>query len=99
MIEELGKWLLDIAKYIVTAYVLVRMFGNDDGSIWTLIGAVFLQLLRLGQGYILSDEVKIKIRKVNNMDYGLLGMYLFLSVIAIGSLVYVKIEDHKEQKQ
>ena len=34
MIEELGKWLLDIAKYIVTAYVLVRMFGNDDGSIW-----------------------------------------------------------------
>lgn len=37
MIEELGKWLLDIAKYIVTAYVLVRMFGNDDGSIWTLI--------------------------------------------------------------
>ncbi|MFR5130953.1 MAG: DUF6722 family protein [Segatella copri] len=41
MIEELGKWLLDIAKYIVTAYVLVRMFGNDDGSIWTLIGAVF----------------------------------------------------------
>ena len=33
------------------------------------------------------------------MDYGLLGMYLFLSVIAIGSLVYVKIEDHKEQKK
>ena len=56
-----------------------------------------MQLLRLGQGYILSDEVKIK--KVNNMDYGLLGMYLFLSVIAIGSLVYVKIEDHKEQKK
>ena len=33
------------------------------------------------------------------MDYGLLGMYLFLSIIAIGSLVYVKIEDHKEQKK
>ena len=33
------------------------------------------------------------------MDYGLLGMYLFFSVIAIGSLVYVKIEDHKEQKK
>lgn len=30
MIEELGKWLLDIAKYIVTAYVLVRMFGNPQ---------------------------------------------------------------------
>lgn len=86
------------SKIYCYSLCLVRMFGNDDGSIWTLIGAVFLQLLRLGQGYILSDEVKIKIRKVNNMDYGLLGMYLFLSVIAIGSLVYVKIEDHKEQK-
>ena len=48
MIEELGKWLLDIAKYIVTAYVLVRMFGNDDGSIWTLIGAVFFAALTFG---------------------------------------------------
>ena len=26
MIEELGKWMLDISKYIITAYVLVRMF-------------------------------------------------------------------------
>lgn len=33
------------------------------------------------------------------MDYGILGMYLFLSVIAIGSLVYVKIKDRKEQKR
>ena len=51
MIEELGKWLLDIAKYIVTA--LVRMFGNDDGSIWTLIGAVFFAALTFGTGLYL----------------------------------------------
>ena len=32
------------------------------------------------------------------MDYGLLGMYIFLALIAVGSFIYVKIEDRKEQK-
>ena len=31
------------------------------------------------------------------MDYGLLGMYIFLALIAVGSFIYVKIEDRKEQ--
>ena len=39
-----------------------------------------------------------KNRKGNNMDYGLLGMYIFLALIAVGSFIYVKIEDRKEQK-
>ena len=33
------------------------------------------------------------------MDYGLLGMYIFLALIAVGSFIYVKIEDRKEQKK
>ena len=32
------------------------------------------------------------------MDYGLLGLYIFLALIAVGSFIYVKIEDRKEQK-
>ena len=32
------------------------------------------------------------------MDYGLLGMYIFLALIVVGSFIYVKIEDRKEQK-
>ena len=32
------------------------------------------------------------------MDYGLLGRYIFLALIAVGSFIYVKIEDRKEQK-
>ena len=40
-----------------------------------------------------------KNRKGNNMDYGLLGMYIFLALIAVGSFIYVKIEDKKEQKK
>lgn len=34
------------------------------------------------------------------MSYGLLGMYIFLALIAIGSLVYSKWEDkHQQQEQ
>ena len=32
------------------------------------------------------------------MDYGLMGMYIFLALIAIGSFVYVKLEDRKEKR-
>ena len=66
MIEELGKWMLDISKYIITAYVLVRMFGKEDDSVWTLVSAVLLAALLDNQhipfclewGYILSNEEK-----------------------------------------
>ena len=32
------------------------------------------------------------------MDYGLMGMYFFLALIAIGSFVYVKLEDRKKKR-
>lgn len=32
------------------------------------------------------------------MDYGLLGMYIFLALIAVGSFIYVKIEDKKSKR-
>lgn len=32
MDEEIGKWLLDISKYIITAYILSQMFGKDNDS-------------------------------------------------------------------
>lgn len=41
MLEEIGKWLLDIAKYIITGYVLARMFGQED-SVWVVLGAVVI---------------------------------------------------------
>ena len=39
MFGEIGKWLLDISKYLITGYVLAKMFGQDD-STWVVIGAV-----------------------------------------------------------
>ena len=51
------------------------------------------------QEYLFMPKLMIaKNRKGNNMDYGLLGMYIFLALIAVGSFIYVKIEDRKEQK-
>ena len=32
------------------------------------------------------------------MDYGLMEMYIFLALIAIGSFVYVKLEDRKKKR-
>lgn len=96
MDEELGKWLLDISKYIITAYILAEMFGKDNDSIllW-LEPQSQLQPLSL-VAYILLKKVKIKkIRKENNMDTGLLIMYIFVAIIIVGSLVYSRLEDKK----
>ena len=96
MDEELGKWLLDISKYIITAYILAEMFGKDNDSIWAVQELQFqLQPLSL-VAYILLKKVKIKkIRKENNMDTGLLIMYIFVAIIIVGSLVYSRLEDKK----
>ena len=100
MIEELGKWMLDISKYIITAYVLVRMFGKEDDSVWTLVSAILLAALLFGMGLYFVKRGKENFKKERKiiMDYGLLGMYIFLALIAVGSFIYVKIEDRKEQK-
>ena len=44
MFGEIGKWLLDISKYLITGYVLAKMFGQED-STWVVIGAVVVAAL------------------------------------------------------
>ena len=63
MIEELGKWMLDISKYIITAYVLVRMFGKEDGSVWTLVSAILLAALLFGMGLYFVKRGKENLKK------------------------------------
>ena len=60
MDEEIGKWLLDISKYIITAYILSQMFGKDNDSIWAFVGAVSLAVLLFGWGYYLMNRGKKK---------------------------------------
>lgn len=56
MKKELGKWLMDIAKYIATAVILSSVFG--DVETWQLyIGATVAFTASLGFGlYIVSDN-------------------------------------------
>lgn len=46
---EFGKWLMDVAKYMLTALLLANVFGNMDslGAIWLVI---FLITAILGLG-------------------------------------------------
>ena len=64
MDEEIGKWLLDISKYIITAYILSQMFGKDNDSWWSFIGAVLLAVLLFALGYYLIKKGK------SNKSYG-----------------------------
>ncbi len=63
MEEEIGKWLLDISKYIITAYILSQMFDKDDNSVWTFIGAVTLAAGLLGIGLLLIKRGKVSNNK------------------------------------
>lgn len=46
---ELGKWLLDVAKYMLTALLFANFFG-DMSSEGTIIVVVMLMLALLGMG-------------------------------------------------
>ena len=57
MRKELGKWLMDIAKYIVTAVMISSMFGDIDSATMYVAGAIAV-LGTLSWGLILvSDRV------------------------------------------
>lgn len=58
MDEEIGKWLLDISKYIITGYVLVRMFGKEENTLRTFIGAIALAAFLFVVGLVLIRKGK-----------------------------------------
>ncbi len=57
MIEELGKWLLDISKYIITGYVIAKMLGKDD-SAFILVLAVLVAAILAVLGFYLIKKGK-----------------------------------------
>ncbi len=44
MYKEIGKWFLDVAKYIVTAYILTTMFVKID-TIFAALGAIAIMVI------------------------------------------------------
>lgn len=60
MRKEFGKWLMDVAKYIVTAVVLASVFGGAEPVI-IYAGGVIAAMVSLGFGlYFVADQKEIK---------------------------------------
>lgn len=56
MRKELGKWLMDIAKYIITAVVLSSVFGEIESWVLYVIGIVSVAATLIIGLYLVSDR-------------------------------------------
>ena len=84
MFGEIGKWLLDISKYLITGYVLAKMFGQDD-STWVVIGAVVVAALLFVLGLYCLRKDKDKNNKKKGKYYGFWIVYYVWLFVAFGS--------------
>lgn len=57
MKKELGKWLMDIAKYMTTALLLSSAFG-DMGNAWVVTAVIASSLITLVIGLLLVGKDK-----------------------------------------
>lgn len=58
MKKELGKWLMDIAKYITTAVVLTSIFGDVQERWIIYVGGSLAVIVTLLAGLWLVKEEK-----------------------------------------
>lgn len=90
MKKELGKWLMDIAKYITTAVVLTSIFGDVQERWIIYVGGSLAVIVTLLAGlWLVKDK-----RKENKM--GALVMFGLVSTIAIIGVIYFS---HQEKKK
>ncbi len=59
MKKELGKWLMDIAKYMTTALLLSSAFGDMDNP-WIIVFVIFSAAATLLIGLFLVRTKKEK---------------------------------------
>ena len=58
MKKELGKWLMDIAKYITTAVVLTSIFGDVQEK-WIIYIGGSLTITQLSQVQVAVDKQQV----------------------------------------
>ena len=59
MKKELGKWLMDIAKYIATAVILTSVFGEISEQWVIYVGGLVAVILTLTVGlWLIKDKKK-----------------------------------------
>lgn len=56
MKESLGKWLMDIAKYITTAVILSSIFGDIEQRWVVYLGGVVAIIITLTFGLLLQRK-------------------------------------------
>ena len=78
MKKELGKWFMDIAKYMVTALLLSSALGNMNRP-WVFVGVMIGTILTLGWGLILINKDK---KQKEGEEYGRSNSIDFCFVIS-----------------
>ena len=58
MEREFGKWLMDIAKYIVTVIILTSALGGVVGTIHYIICAILVTIIMLGGLFLVKRGEK-----------------------------------------
>lgn len=61
--KEVGKWLMDVAKYIATAVVITSIFGGMVNKGWVVAVGLIAIILMLVCGVILIDQGKAEQEK------------------------------------
>ena len=56
MKEELGKWLMDISKYIITAVLITALLGNIENTILMIALATVVAITTLVIGLALVNN-------------------------------------------
>jgi signal transduction histidine kinase len=71
MKEEIGKWLMDIAKYVATAIVITGIFSDvtDIRAIVTLGVIICLPVLVIGL-YLIKQAKEKDINNINKKKKG-----------------------------
>ncbi len=59
MKKELGKWLMDVAKYMTTALLLSSTFG-DMKNPWVIASVIMASIITLFAGLCLINDKKKK---------------------------------------
>ena len=65
--HKIGKWFMDVAKYIATAFLLTQIFGGMGDSAYIIIYALIsvVVIFALGVSIIHSDDEDQKRREHN----------------------------------
>ncbi|OAV68124.1 hypothetical protein Barb6XT_01156 [Bacteroidales bacterium Barb6XT] len=59
MKKEFGKWLMDIAKYVVTGVLLSAVIKDIGSGTWLYVTGTVISLICLSLGLILINERRV----------------------------------------